>query len=119
MRHSTHLRTWGRCWPVLAISACLWCSLAAKPAVPAKPKGAAQVNASRLLNTDAEPQNWLTYGRTYNEQRFSPLKQINDQNVGRLGLAWYFDLDTRRGQEATPLVVDRSEEHTSELQSPV
>ncbi|HTM40686.1 MAG TPA: PQQ-dependent dehydrogenase, methanol/ethanol family [Terriglobales bacterium] len=106
MRHSTHLRTWGRWWPVLAISACLWCSLAAKPAVPAKPKGAAQVNASRLLNTDAEPQNWLTYGRTYNEQRFSPLKQINDQNVGRLGLAWYFDLDTRRGQEATPLVVD-------------
>jgi len=48
----------------------------------------------------------MTYGRTYNEQRFSPLKQINDGNVNQLSLAWYYDLDTRRGQEATPLVVD-------------
>ncbi|HKW25959.1 MAG TPA: PQQ-dependent dehydrogenase, methanol/ethanol family [Terriglobales bacterium] len=73
---------------------------------PETPKGAAQVNASRLLNADAEPQNWLTHGRTYNEQRFSPLKRINDQNAVRVGLAWYFDMDTHRGQEATPLVVD-------------
>ena len=48
----------------------------------------------------------MSYGRTYSEERFSPLKQINDQNVAKLGLAWYFDLDTRRGQEATPLVID-------------
>ena len=48
----------------------------------------------------------MTYGRTYNEQRFSPLKQINDRNVNQLALAWYYDLDTRRGQEATPIVVD-------------
>jgi quinohemoprotein ethanol dehydrogenase len=48
----------------------------------------------------------MSHGRTYSEQRFSPLKQINDQNVPALGLAWHFDLDTRRGQEATPLVVD-------------
>lgn len=47
----------------------------------------------------------MSYGRTYSEQHFSPLKQIDDQNVGGLGLAWYFDLDTRRGQEATPLVI--------------
>ena len=66
----------------------------------------ANVDESRLLNADQEPGNWMSYGRTYNEQRFSPLKQINDQNVGQLGLAWYVDLDVRRGQEATPIVVD-------------
>lgn len=48
----------------------------------------------------------MTYGRTYDEQRFSPLHQINDRNVSHLGLAWYYDLDTSRGQEATPIVVD-------------
>jgi quinohemoprotein ethanol dehydrogenase len=64
------------------------------------------VNSERLINADQEPQNWLTYGRTYNEQRFSPLKVITDQNVSQLGLAWYYDLDTHRGQEATPIVVD-------------
>jgi len=48
----------------------------------------------------------MTYGRTYSEQRFSPLKQITDGNVKQLSLAWHYDLDTRRGQEATPLVMD-------------
>jgi alcohol dehydrogenase (cytochrome c)/quinohemoprotein ethanol dehydrogenase len=59
-----------------------------------------------MVKAESQPGNWLTYGRTYSEQRFSPLRAINDQNVGRLGLAWYFDLDTDRGQEATPIVVD-------------
>ena len=48
----------------------------------------------------------MTYGRTYAEQRFSPLQQITDKNVNQLGLAWYLDIDTRRGQESTPLVID-------------
>jgi len=47
---------------------------------------------------------WLTYGRDTSEQRFSPLTLINEQNVGRLGLAWSADLETARGQEATPLM---------------
>ena len=47
---------------------------------------------------------WLSYGRDYNEQRFSPLTAVNDQTVGQLGLAWFADMDTARGQEATPLV---------------
>src|SRR5215467_1798338 len=71
--------------------------------IPAKP---GDVNQSRILNADREPGNWMTYGRTYDEQHFSPLRQINEQNVGQLGLAWHYDLDTRRGQEATPIVVD-------------
>ena len=67
---------------------------------------AADVNDARLRNADREPGNWMSYGRTYNEQRFSPLKEVNDRNVGQLGLAWHYDLDTRRGQEATPVVID-------------
>jgi len=66
----------------------------------------AWVDDERLANADAEPENWLAHGRTTDEQRFSPLKQINDSNIGELGLAWYVDLDTNRGQEATPLIVD-------------
>jgi len=71
-----------------------------------KPVKRADVNQSRIINADREPGNWMTYGRTYDEQRFSPLNQINDHNVSQLGLAWYYDLDTNRGQEATPIVVD-------------
>jgi len=71
-----------------------------------RPVSPANVDESRMLQAEQEPGNWMSQGRTYSEQRFSPLKQINDQNVGQLGLAWYVDLDIRRGQEATPIVVD-------------
>src|SRR5882762_5145733 len=47
---------------------------------------------------------WTMYGRTYDEQRFSPLNQISEQNIGQLGLAWSRELGTTRGLEATPLV---------------
>ena len=46
------------------------------------------------------------YGRTYDDHRFSPLNQINEQTVGKLGLAWSRELGTTRGLEATPLVED-------------
>jgi quinohemoprotein ethanol dehydrogenase len=73
-----------------------------------KPQGPASANVSdaEIVKADSRPENWLTYGRTYSEQRFSPLQAIHDKNAGRLGLAWYFDLDTYRGQEATAIVVD-------------
>ncbi len=64
------------------------------------------VDAKRVANADSEPENWLAHGRTNSEQRFSPLDQINLATVGDLGLAWYVDLDTARGQEATPIAVD-------------
>ena len=66
--------------------------------------GAANVDADRIIG--AAPGQWMSHGRTYDEQRFSPLDAINDQNIGELGLAWVADLPTRRGMEATPLVVD-------------
>ena len=49
---------------------------------------------------------WLAFGRTYDEQRFSPLTQVNDQNVGELSVAWYMDLPDDRSLYGTPLVVD-------------
>ena len=49
---------------------------------------------------------WPSLGRTPDEQRFSPLAKIDTANVGKLGLAWFADLDTNRGQEATPLMID-------------
>jgi quinohemoprotein ethanol dehydrogenase len=64
------------------------------------------VDHSRIVAADQTPGEWLTHGRTYGEARESPLKQINADNVQRLGLAWYSDTGTRRGLEATPLVID-------------
>src|SRR5690606_25440642 len=55
---------------------------------------------------DREPGQWLMDGRTYDAQRFSPLDQINEHNVEQLGLAWYAELDTYRGVEATPVFAD-------------
>ena len=66
----------------------------------------APVNAARLDNAERDSGNWLSYGRTYSEQRYSPLAKISDSNAKQLGLAWYADLDTDRGQESTPLVID-------------
>jgi quinohemoprotein ethanol dehydrogenase len=67
---------------------------------------AADVDAARIVAASNNPADWLTHGRTYDEQRFSPLARIHQGNVSALKLAWYFDFDTNRGQEATPLVID-------------
>lgn len=66
--------------------------------------GKSGVDAKRIEAAAAEE--WLTYGRTYDEQRFSPLDQVNKETVSRLGVAWSADFDTDRGQEATPLIAD-------------
>src|SRR6185437_5575745 len=66
----------------------------------------ANVTAARLLNAASEPSEWMTYGGTYEEQRYSRLTQINPQNVNRLGLVWYADYDTNLSQDGTPLYID-------------
>jgi quinohemoprotein ethanol dehydrogenase len=77
------------------------------PPAVAPSVGKAAVNAARITSADSEPGNWMSYGRTYDEQRFSPLHQINAQNVNDLHLAWHYDLDAaHRVQETTPIVVD-------------
>jgi len=68
--------------------------------------GSGVTDTARLEGAASEPQNWLTYGGTYEEQRFSGLTSINAKTVGNLGLSWAHEFDTARGLEATPLVVD-------------
>ena len=68
--------------------------------------GPAAVDAARLTAADRDPGNWMSYGRTYGEQRFSPLTGITADNASKVGLAWFANLDTDRGQQATPLVID-------------
>ena len=89
----------------LLMSVALLCGFAGGAARSAE-SGAKPVDGERIANADAEPGNWLSYGRTYSEQRYSPLARINERNAQNLGLAWFADLDTNRAQEATPLVVD-------------
>lgn len=79
---------------------------AAAPAAAPEQSGAAAVDQARYVNADSEPGNWLNYGNTWKEQRYSGLDQINDSNVDRLGLAWFAELGTLRGVVATPLAID-------------
>ncbi|MFO7704530.1 MAG: PQQ-dependent dehydrogenase, methanol/ethanol family [Halopseudomonas sp.] len=67
---------------------------------------AAQVDDTALRAAPAEGTQWLSHGRTWSEQRYSPLTGINAQTVDKLGLAWSIDLDNNRGLEATPLYSD-------------
>ena len=65
-----------------------------------------QVDDAALQSAAGSPEQWLTIGRDYAETRFSPLRQIDNSNVTRLGLAWSYDPGSLRGLEATPLVAN-------------
>jgi quinohemoprotein ethanol dehydrogenase len=77
-----------------------------KADMPAVSAPSPAIDAHSLITAAGNTRDWQTTGRTYDEQRFSPLDQINSTNVKSLGLAWYADMDTARGQEATPIVID-------------
>src|SRR5437016_2016078 len=63
-----------------------------------------RIDDAALRNAGKSGEEWLTYGLTPGETRYSPLKQIDTSNVGRLGLTWSFDVGPGGGiQEATPL----------------
>ncbi len=64
------------------------------------------IDEARMRAADSRPQDWLSAGRDRAGTYFSPLTAINVSTVERLGFAWQYDLGTRRGQEATPIVVD-------------
>ncbi|SPK70224.1 Quinohemoprotein ethanol dehydrogenase type-1 [Cupriavidus taiwanensis] len=65
-----------------------------------------RIDGAAIRANEASTPNWPTYGLDYAETRFSKLDQIHSGNVGSLGLAWSYDLESTRGVEATPLVVD-------------
>jgi len=66
----------------------------------------AEVDDARLRAAGADSANWLMYGRTHDDHRFSTLTQVNERTVGQLALAWSEELTSTRGLEATPLVDD-------------
>src|SRR5213083_1267130 len=65
---------------------------------------ARKVDDLAIRNAGKTGEEWLSYGLTPGETRYSPLKQIDTANVSRLGLAWSYDVGQGGGnQEATPL----------------
>src|SRR5215469_16184783 len=72
----------------------------------------AQVTSDRILHSDREPQNWLTYSGDYSSHRYSALDQISRANVKNLQLKWVYHptyVKTGNNQskmENTPLIVD-------------
>jgi alcohol dehydrogenase (cytochrome c) len=82
--------------------------LGSQPAVFA----ADEVTADQLLKADSDPGNWLTHHKDYSAQRFSPLNQINKDNVKNLHVAWTLQLGgvegggiwSHGGLEGTPIV---------------
>jgi len=72
----------------------------------ALPAGARAQTADDLKGDGKTPADVLTYGMGYSQQRFSPLTQINRDNVKRLVPAWSYSMADNRGQEAQPLVKD-------------
>jgi quinohemoprotein ethanol dehydrogenase len=94
----------------VALLGCAVLALAACNSSGSKDAGGSLDEAEKaseaLLKTGGNGDNWAGIGYSYDEQRFSPLTDINDTNVGQLGIAWFADLEDARGQEATPVVVD-------------
>ena len=103
MKSSLHFLPASRRTPVSIVLASL--SLAAA-AVAGAANPVAQVDDSFIINNAKKGTDWPSYGLNYEENRFSPLKQIDKSNVKKLGLAWSYDLDAIRGVESTPVVVN-------------
>ena len=69
-------------------------------------RAAGDVNNKRVLEEAATGENWFLKGGNFRGEHFSPLSQVNDENVANLGLAWAVDLPVPDGISATPIVVD-------------
>jgi quinohemoprotein ethanol dehydrogenase len=88
---------------ILTLAGATWLS-AQKTAKPLNVDGKVLRDAGSLAD-DTLPGSWLSYGRNQSETRYSTLKQINDTNAKRLGLAWTYAVGAGGGnQEGTPLV---------------
>lgn len=98
----TRMKFWKACTALIGAAAVGVTGLA----VAQGARGPAAVDGARMARQSEDGSAWLHDGRTYDAQRFSPLRQIDASNVSRLGLAWFDELDTFRGIEATPLYAD-------------
>src|SRR6267142_2920601 len=64
------------------------------------------IDGEAIIANAKTTKDWLSYGLDYAESRYSKLNQINTESVKNLGLKWTYNLESLRGVEATPLVVD-------------
>lgn len=75
---------------------------AAAAEVPAPP-----VTAEMLLQAQADPKSWLTYGKDYSNQRYVTSRQISVENVRSLVPRWVYQTGGPIGSfQTTPIVVD-------------
>lgn len=86
----------------LFLTACSQPEKATEAAPVVTPPVDTAVTAEKIIK--AESSGWLSHGRTYSEQRHSPVDSINTKNVNELGIEWSYDLGTSRGIETTPIV---------------
>ncbi|MDT7837185.1 PQQ-dependent dehydrogenase, methanol/ethanol family [Aquabacterium sp. OR-4] len=102
--------TTGRLWLLAGLLA----AAAPAPLLAQPAKGSAEhiraatakVDGAFIRANAATSRDWPSYGLDHAETRFSRLEQISSANVAKLGLAWTYNLESTRGVEATPLVVD-------------
>src|SRR5688572_14641547 len=67
---------------------------------------AADIDDNRLANAGSDTASWLTHGRDYANQRFSPLDRINVDTVKRLVPKWIYQTGVAATFQTTPLVAD-------------
>ncbi|MBV8902264.1 MAG: PQQ-dependent dehydrogenase, methanol/ethanol family [Acidobacteriia bacterium] len=102
MRTRTYLSA-AAAFAIAAFSGAAW--LRAQPSPKPVNVDSKVLRNAGVIGNDALPGSWLSYGRNQSETRFSTLKQINDTNAKRLGLAWTYVTGAGGGnQEGTPLV---------------
>lgn len=58
-----------------------------------------------IIKAQSDQAQWAAPGHDYGNTRFSPLKQINTENAGKLTLAYSFSLASLRSNESSPIVV--------------
>ena len=84
----------------------LWLSATLQSSAATGENSAGNVSEARVRSEAPSGNNWMVNGGNFDSQHFSPLKQINDKNIGKLGLAWSLDIDSPMGMASEPLVID-------------
>ncbi|MGH8692752.1 MAG: pyrroloquinoline quinone-dependent dehydrogenase [Burkholderiales bacterium] len=92
----------------VALAALVFGGAPANPSLGAQTSGTppGAVDDTRLLAASGEPNNWITFGHNYTNQRFSGLRRIDRSNVRRLVPRWVYQTGVAGEFQATPLVVD-------------
>jgi len=88
----------------LAIAACILLLALSISAFVQHPQTQNYKPVTDEMLKNPSPDDWLMFSRTYDAQRFSPVNQINKQNVGKLQLAWVREMGNGGSQESIPLV---------------